>query len=583
MEQSTPQHILVPPRELQTLCARAANAESEDISILTVGFIKLGPPSWLKNLQETYMWQRDGEDFITPEGATEALRALPLKIDLRASHSLDIDYFWSWDRYGVWTLPWRKPHGPDPGVFDATGPLRLVWILIFGRLQSSDQDTITWASYLHNTLVLTPQHVNDLLELGSPLWQRDVVENMWWMSNRLLMTREGLDLILRIAPSVIRSMLRLGDPSLEGFWRCQCGGLRQKSNWILARMDYKTDPVCFCFQTARYISPHLRLRVTLSMRRRLGCQRQMAPRQAKLVQAAILPWIRTPASMAKWASGVMVGDTKGDMRLPMGFQIDSVTGMSYGFDMEFEEDLPESPDSATHEHQPEEDLESPREEAQTAQRLAKQPLAKESTKVAVGQGSQSASPTLADVGKMTMAPTSSTPLPHQHTHPTLLDMEIEELNRQARQERQQRREAQATSRPPMEAPREQGHNNDVHVAHAVKTADFSKKQRARRHRQEQRHILDSQKALAKQTEQDQAFLRMCRPALEAAKKGPEDQTQVQEDMLPEIERQTRRALGAQQRRQRRDDKLAKKAASQLESVEMKRLVLGTMTPRGWDV
>lgn len=562
--------ILVPPRELQILCAKATNTESENAVVLTVGFVKMGPPTWLKDLEETHMWKQDGQDFITPEGVTEALRALPLKTDLRASHSLDIDYFWSWAPYGIWSLPWRKPHGPDPGVFDATGPLRLIWILLLGRLKltETNQDPVMWANHLHNTLKLTPEHMQDILELGGTQWRQDVTENMSWVSNRLLMTREGLELILRITPSVIRGLLRLGDPSFQGLWQCQSGGLDRDDSWVLARAGYKTDPICFCYQVGRQTSPRLRLRVALSMRRRLGCQRQMAPGQARDVQAVIIPWVRTPSSMAKWACCVMTEDTKGDMSPPAGLQIDSVTGMSYGYDL-----VPVDSSLVASSAKPAESTHS----------------------VGIvdhddwpGQKEQVTLP-----HKDTMNGSKTLPTTQDHKEGlvnNLVDLEIKELNRQAQQERQRRREALTASPVAvhMVAPIEEPpHLAGMPVTQAATTSleikEVSKKQRAKQHRREQRHILAMKRVAEKQTKQDHAFFQMCRPAFEVAKRGSEDQTQVQEDPLPEIERRTQRALGAQMRQQRRDEKLAKKIATRLESAEMKRLVLGTVTPKGWDV
>jgi hypothetical protein len=80
------------------------------------------------------------------------------------------------------------------------------------------------------------------------------------------------------------------------------------------------------------------------------------------------------------------------------------------------------------------------------------------------------------------------------------------------------------------------------------------------------------RAALQQREGELQFPRECRPALDASKKGTADQTQLREDPFPEIERQTCRALRAQARRARRDQKQQKLSAQSLSGREVQNLL-----------
>jgi hypothetical protein len=98
---------------------------------------------------------------------------------------------------------------------------------------------------------------------------------------------------------------------------------------------------------------------------------------------------------------------------------------------------------------------------------------------------------------------------------------------------------------------------------------FSRKElRAKQQSERRRH-----RAAVQQREGELQFLRECRPALEASKKGPADQTQLQEDPFPEIERQTCRALRAQARHMRKDQKQEKRSAQRLSGADVQKLLL----------
>ncbi|NDC38951.1 MAG: hypothetical protein EBZ48_13025, partial [Proteobacteria bacterium] len=128
----------------------------------------------------------------------------------------------------------------------------------------------------------------------------------------------------------------------------------------------------------------------------------------------------------------------------------------------------------------------------------------------------------------------------------LLD-QIASLNRQAREERLLRREARGQKETELQKGK---------TPSAERSPSPTRPSRQQRRRECQAQA-SRHKASLKAREQDLAFLRLCRPALEASKSGPVDHTQIQEDPFPEIERKTRRALLAQAQCARRESKLEK--------------------------
>lgn len=132
---------------------------------------------------------------------------------------------------------------------------------------------------------------------------------------------------------------------------------------------------------------------------------------------------------------------------------------------------------------------------------------------------------------------------------------IDEQNKKASLERLAKRQELREQRPssiPLHPPK----RDEEPESSPVKASRKEKRSRQRRERQ-------LRTAAAKQLESDADFLRQCRPALEASRRGPEEETRVQEDTLPEIERRLVRELRASARHDRKEQKLQRRLQQQL--------------------
>jgi hypothetical protein len=352
------------------------------------------------------------------------------------------------------------------------------------------------------------------------------------------MTPEGLTLFLCILPpNICHIMLSNTLPNTPNLslWTPLPDVCDQKGSWFLCRKGYKEDKIAVAYHLPRPRQPKCVEALHAAIKEHGG--ERMTPLLTERVRRIIVPWIEPSRVIVKWANTVFTDyvEPKADQSpFPCPSQSRSVQQV---------------------------------------------PAITEPQSKVLNETKSKASE-ISDEGSV------------KEMH-CLIDLEVAELNRRARLDRNEKRQQRRQQRQEdLEKERvrllevavfpeeeDESHEQALRAdsqAHLVDdkqplsdtlcdtlTESLTKKQRARRHRQIQRQRDLEQKEQAKMLDETRAFLRQCCPALEAALIGPVDQTRVQEDPFPEIERWTRRALDAQMRRQRREIKAIKKAATVL--------------------
>jgi hypothetical protein len=399
-------------------------------------------------------------------------------------------------------LPWRSAYENDVEVIDVTCPLRLVWIFLFGRLQQQvTPDTVFSAS---QETFLTEERFQDLLDFGGKHWKQDVLRECQQVSGegwyRLLLTPQGFDLVLSILPAALCEVLSLdGVPSL---WSCRSGGLGSSTFGFLRREAYKEDPFVYCFHASRDQGPELRTRTGLAFLRRCHPANPNVATPGLTLRAfrVLHPWLRRTSTISRWALQILA--------------LQEDTGM---------------PDKAQSKPRPE----------------PQQP--------SVSRTESNSEPPLSTSNAF--CKNSVEQVTDQEKRETELRAYIDEQNKKASLERLAKRQELGVRRPSLIPPSSSKRNEEPDLS-PVKAARKEKRAQLRRER-----LLRT--AAAKQLESDADFLRQCRPALEASQRGPEEETRVQEDTLPEIERRLVRELRASARHDRKEQKLQRRLQQRL--------------------
>lgn len=235
--------------------SKAKKAEAIRNELMGKCFLESGPPSWRRRI-EAYTVYEDGRPYVAMEGLDLLLEGTPIFSDIRENlekQSPKVDFLWRLDFLGHFPISVRRAYDEDPEVWDVTFlAAAVIELESCGRLLL-DAELAKFTNIFDYRL--SRRDFRKILDRGPPAWIQDVEAESTYLptSQKVLLTKTGLDLFLRIVPIRARQYLEIGgEPTDElDLWRAHF--IEEDAPPMYVRQSYKEDKVVVDMESVRCV------------------------------------------------------------------------------------------------------------------------------------------------------------------------------------------------------------------------------------------------------------------------------------------------------------------------------------------